>query len=81
MLPFSKYPFRYKSEKTIVSHKSIFLKKLFLGVPVLAQQKHIQIRLVAMRMRVRSLALLSGLRIWHCFGCCIGQELQLLFDP
>ena len=34
------------------------------GVPVLAQWK--QIQLGTMRLQVQSLALLSGLRIWHC---------------
>ena len=34
------------------------------GVPVVLQGKRIQ--LVSMRMRVRSLALLGGLGIWHC---------------
>ena len=33
-------------------------------VPIVVQQK--QIRLENMRLWVRSLALLSGLRIWHC---------------
>ena len=35
-----------------------------IGVPILAQRKRIQ--LVSMRIQVRSLALLSGLRIWCC---------------
>ena len=30
---------------------------------------------------VRSLALLSGLRIWHCCGCGVDRQLQLRFDP
>ena len=34
------------------------------GVPVVAQRKRIQLGTV--RLQVRSLALLSGLRIWHC---------------
>ena len=34
------------------------------GVPVVAQWKRIQ--LGTMRLPVRSLASLSGLRIWHC---------------
>ena len=34
------------------------------GIPVVAQQK--QIQLGTMRSRVRSLASLSGLRIWYC---------------
>ena len=39
-------------------------KKKKVGVPVVAQQKRIQ--LGTMRLRVQSLASLSGLRIWHC---------------
>ena len=49
--------------------------------------------LLPMRMRVQSLALLSGLRIWHCCelwyrsqmwlrsGITVGRQLQLQFDP
>ena len=40
------------------------LKKKKTRVPIVAQQK--RIRLVSMRMQVRSLALLSGLRIRRC---------------
>ena len=43
------------------------------GVPVVAQWK--QIWLASMRTQVRSLALLSGLGIWHCCGCGIRQQL------
>ena len=39
-------------------------KEYYAGVPVAVQQK--QIRLGTMRLRVRSLALLSGLRIRRC---------------
>ena len=35
-----------------------------IGVPIMAQQKRIW--LACIRMRVQSLALLSGFRIWHC---------------
>ena len=42
------------------------------GVHFMAQWK--QIRLGTMRLRVRSLALLSGLRIGHCCGCGVGQS-------
>ena len=64
------------------------------GVPVLVQGK--QIRLGTMRLWVRSLALLSGLRsgiavscgVGHrhgsdpsCCGCGVGQWLQLRLDP
>ena len=37
---------------------------LFFGVPIVAQRKRIQ--LLPMRMQVRSLTSLSGLRIQHC---------------
>ena len=37
--------------------------KLIIGVPVVVQWK--RIRLGTMRLRVRSLASLGGLRIWH----------------
>ena len=42
---------------------SAYIKQL-LGVPLEAQWK--QTGLVSVRMRVQSLALISGLRIWHC---------------
>ena len=42
----------------------ITFKIYFLEIPVVAQQK--QIRLGTMRLRVRSLASVSGLRIRHC---------------
>ena len=41
----------------------------------------LQIRLVSMRMQVRSLALLSGLRIWHFCGMWCRSQVQLRFDP
>ena len=34
-----------------------------------------------MRMQVRSSALLSELRICCCYKCCVGQQLQLEFNP
>ena len=37
--------------------------------------------IVSLRVQVRSLASLSGLRIWHCCGCGIGQQPQLTFNP
>ena len=43
------------------------------GVPILVQRKRIQLGTV--RLQVRSLALLSGLRIWRCCGCGVGQQL------
>ena len=45
------------------------IKKLFCGVPIMAQQKRIQ--LGARRLRVRSPVLLSGVRIrrWHKLWC------------
>ena len=40
------------------------IKNEALGVPVVAQQK--RIRLGTMKLRVRSMASLSGFRIWRC---------------
>ena len=48
-----------------------------MGVPVMAQQK--RIRLVSMRKWVRSLALLSGLRIRRC--CELWCRLQMRLRP
>ena len=49
------------------------------GVPVVVQQKGIP--LGTMRLRVRSLASLSGLRIWRCCGSGVGWQQQLQLDP
>ena len=38
--------------------------KVYIGIPVVAQQKQIQLGTV--RLQVRSLTLLSGLRLQHC---------------
>ena len=46
------------------------------GVPIAAQQK--QIQLVSMRMKVRSLASLSGSRIPH--RCGVGQQFVALIQ-
>ena len=59
---------------------SIILKK-YMGVPIVAQWK--QIQLVSMRTQVRSLAQLSGLRIWCVAMSCgvdrrCGSDLMLL---
>ena len=43
--------------------KSIDYKKSVMGVPIVAQQKWIQL----VSMQVWSLALLSGSGIWHCY--------------
>ena len=43
---------------------SLTMKRIIIGISVMAQWK--QIWLGSMRMQVQSLALLSGLRIWHC---------------
>ena len=50
-------------------------KKVNAGVPIVAQQK--RIRLVSMRMRVPSLALLSGLRIQHCWELWCKSQTRL----
>ena len=51
-------------ECTIQFTHVLFKKQVKLGVPVVAQRK--RVRLGTMRLRVRSLALLSGLRIRRC---------------
>ena len=43
-----------------------------MGVPVMAQQK--QIQLGTMRLRVRSLTSPSGLRIWRCHEHGVGHR-------
>ena len=50
-------------------------KNYILEVPVMAQQE--RILLVAMRMQVRSLASLSGLRIWRCHELWCRSQTQL----
>ena len=52
-------------------------KKIFLGVPVVTQWKQIQLGTV--RLWVRSLASLSGLRIWFC--CELWCRLQMWLKP
>ena len=42
------------------------------GVPIMAQRE--RTRRVSVRMRVRSLASFSGLRIWHHCGCDVGRS-------
>ena len=51
------------------------LRCSFLGVPIVAQQR--QIQLVSMRMRVRSLASLSGLRVWRCCELWCRSQIEL----
>ena len=60
-------------EKAGASEKETL--KTVLGVPVVAQQK--QVRLVSMRMWVRSLALLVGLRIQRCRELWYWSQKQL----
>ena len=48
-----------------------------MGVPIAAQQKWI--RLVSKRIRVWSLASLSGLRIWHCHELWFRSQTRLGF--
>ena len=54
--------------------KSTIVKKI-LGVPIVEQQKRIQ--LGTMKLWVRSLALLSGLRIYHCCVLWCRSQTQL----
>ena len=49
------------------------------GGPAVAQQKPIQ--LVSTKAQVCSLASRSGAGIWRCWGCGLGRQLQLWFDP
>ena len=44
------------------------------GVPIMAQWKRIP--LAPVRMRVRSLALLGGLGIQHCYELCYRSQVQ-----
>ena len=58
------------------------IKKCFkgiLGVPVWLSR--LRTRLVSMRMRVDPWPHSNGLRILCCYGCGVGQQLQLWFDP
>ena len=52
-----------------------WVKNLTSGVPVMAQWKWIW--LVSVRMQVRSLASLSGFRIWHCCELWYKSQMQL----
>ena len=45
----------------------------------MVQQK--QTQLGTMRLQVRSLASLRGLRIWHCCGSGVGRWPQFQLDP
>jgi len=49
------------------------------GVPVMAQWLMTLTR--NLRLPVRSLASLSGLRILRCYSCGVGRRLQLQLDP
>ena len=55
----------------MIEHKKQL--KVRTGAPIMAQQKRIW--LASMRTPVRFLALLSGLRIWHCCGCGLGASI------
>jgi len=56
-------------------HNSTLLKSIIGGVLIVAEWK--QIWLVSMRMRVRSLSLLSGLGIQHCHELWCRLQMQL----
>ena len=73
-----------KGVVVIISLKFLEQHMLFCllsGVPVMVQRK--QIRLGTMRLQVRSLASLSGLRIGIALSCCVGcrhsSDLALLW--
>ena len=61
--------------------KSLNIESRWVGVPVVVQQK--RIRLVSVKMRVWSLALLSGSGTQYCVSCGVGRrrgsELTLLW--
>ena len=59
----------------------VALKSKKLGVPVVVQQKWIWQGTMRLQVRVRSLALLSGLRIPRCCGSEVAWQLQLQLDP
>ena len=63
-----------------VDHRwSTVLKCRHLGVAIVAQQLRTDI--VSVRMQAQPLASVSGLKIKCCYGCGIGWQLQLQFDP
>ena len=57
----------------------LIFKKTRTGFPIVVQQK--QIQLGTMRLRVWSLASISGLRTWHCCGCGVSWQLQSDWTP
>ena len=56
----------------------ILLRKQNIGVPIVVQWKRIQ--LGTMRLQVRSLASLGGLKIWHCCELLYRSQTQLRSD-
>ena len=69
----------HRQQHNLLSHEETrAIRKVLQGVPVVVQQKRIW--LVFMRMWVRSLASLNGLRVSRCCcGCGVGQQLWLQF--
>ena len=67
------------SYKTRGSIFQVDRRKSSCGIPVVVQQKRIQ--LVSVRKQVWSLPSLSGLSIWCCCGYSAGQQLYLWFNP
>ena len=57
----------------LFSKKNLIRIITFVGVPIMVQQK--QIQLGTMRLRVRSLASFNGLRIWRCVSYGVGRRL------
>ena len=73
--------FEYYEERELIVDFGWFLVpsdlvKSCLGVPVMVQQRGI--RPGTMGLRVPSLALLGGLRIWHCGELWYRSQMQLL---
>ena len=65
----------YSMQKVALIMIHNYMKIIIFGVPIMDQQKRIQ--LGTMRLQVRSLALISGLRIWHCHELWCRSQMQL----
>ena len=66
---------REREKKGEVQEQEGGVERWKMGVPVMAQWKRIS--LGTMRLWVQSLALLSGLRIWHCHELWCSLQMRL----
>ena len=64
-----------RKERKEIEKKKMLQQRYRSGVPVVTHRK--QIQLGTMRLSVRSLASLSGLRIWRCRGLWCRSQTQL----